>query len=311
MEPAISDYDGAWKTALNAFFPAFLALFFPQAHSNIDWTQPLVFLETELQQSAPTQNTGKQRVDTLVQVARTDGSPAQVLVHVEVQSQPDNRLAERMFRYHGRIFDRDQIPVVSLVVLADDSPSFRPDRFGYAIWGCEAFLHFPTVKLRDLDRAALETEENVFALITLLHRDAQETQGLTAERLTRKLTRWRQVLRRGYAVETVRLLIQVMERLLRLPSALQISSVAQLRAIEVEETGMDTFITSIEELGREEGQRDLLTILLEAKLGPLPPSLHTRLRNLEAARLRPLALALLGFTTLDDLTAWLDQPSIA
>jgi hypothetical protein len=106
MEQPASDFDGAWKYALEQYFAPFLALFFPEAHAAINWGQEIAFRDTELQQIAPEDQEGKQRVDKLVQVWRRDGTPAWVFVHVEVQSQRDPDFAARMFRYHARLYDR-------------------------------------------------------------------------------------------------------------------------------------------------------------------------------------------------------------
>lgn len=46
------DYDGAWKNALDAYFPDFLALLWPTLHAQIDWTHKPVFLDKELQRLA-------------------------------------------------------------------------------------------------------------------------------------------------------------------------------------------------------------------------------------------------------------------
>ena len=97
-QPA-SDFDGAWKYALEQQFDTFLAFFFPQAHAAIDWQRPVVVRDNELQQVAPEDQAGKQRVDRLVEVYRLDGEPALVLVHIEIQAQRDSAFASRMFRY--------------------------------------------------------------------------------------------------------------------------------------------------------------------------------------------------------------------
>jgi Domain of unknown function (DUF4351) len=319
MESVSADYDGAWKLAVQELFPAFLAALFPVAHANIDWTQAVTFRDTEVQQSDPERTTGKQRVDVLAQVVSTDGTPAEVLVHVEIQSQRDTSLPERMFRYYGRIFDRDQVPVVSLVVLADDSPTFHPDSFRYARWGCEIVLRFPTIKLLDLDRAMLEADPSIFAAIILMHRDAQETTGQPAARMARKFARWRQVLRGGYDAVTVRVLLDIMDRLMRLPVALREPTTVTMQQIEREETNMERFITSFEEVGfergleagRQEERRSLVLHQLETACGPLSVTTRDRIAQLSADHLQALAFALLRFTQQADLERWLDQATEA
>ncbi|MCG8349159.1 MAG: DUF4351 domain-containing protein [Chloroflexales bacterium] len=310
MDLPPSDFDGAWKYALEQFFAPFLELFFPRAYAAIDWTQPVTFRETELQQIAPEDQAGQQRVDKLVRVRRRDGSPAWVLVHVEIQSQHDANFAERMFRYHARLFDRDRIPVVSLAVLGDEAPGWRPDRFGYDLWGCELSLRFPMVKLLDLDPAMLAATPNPFAVLTLLHRDAQETRGQPDERLQRKVVRYRALLRQGYNAEDVRRLIRLMEHIMRLTPDLMLVAHQAMRQVEQEELGMDTFITSFEEIGRAEGQREIVVRLLARKIGALPEAVQERVSALSAEQVLALGEALLDFSSLADLTAWLDAQDV-
>ncbi len=44
-----TDYDGAWKEALEVYFPQFMAFFFPDAHDDINWEVGYEFLDKELQ----------------------------------------------------------------------------------------------------------------------------------------------------------------------------------------------------------------------------------------------------------------------
>jgi hypothetical protein len=302
MDTPASDFDGAWKEALERFFEPFLAFLFPQVHAGIDWTQPVLFQDTALQQVAPDEPQGKQHVDKLVRVVRRDGTATWLLIHIEIQRQYDRDFPERMFCYHARTYDRDRRLVVSLAVLADEEPAWRPDQFGYALWGCELALRFPVVKLRDLDRAMLEASPNIFATLTLLHRDAQETHGQPQARMQRKLDGYRRILRQGYTLEEIRALLRLMEYLLRLSTELTRPTVAAMKQIEREEVGM-TLVTSFEAIGRE----DVVLRLLTRKLGPLPEEVTARIAALDSATMLLLADALLDFATQDDLRAWLDQ----
>jgi len=42
--------------------------------------------------------------------------------------------------------------VASFAILGDDRPAWRPDRFGYELWGTEVGIRFPTAKLLDYGR---------------------------------------------------------------------------------------------------------------------------------------------------------------
>ncbi len=102
-----------------------------------------------------------------MRVWRQDGAEAWVLVHGEVQSQAEADFAERMYIYNYRLFDRYRRRVVSLAVLGDERAGWRPERFGYELWGCEVGLRFPTVKLLDYRArwTELEASRNPFAVV--------------------------------------------------------------------------------------------------------------------------------------------------
>lgn len=60
-----------------------------------------------------------------------DGEEAWLLLHIELQSQMDSGFPKRMFIYHYRIYDRYDREVVSLAVLGDEQPNWRPTEYGY------------------------------------------------------------------------------------------------------------------------------------------------------------------------------------
>ena len=161
-----------------------MAFFLPAVHADIDWTSGYQFLNQELRQVAQEAELGKRRVDKLVEVRRKDGSEQWVHIHIEIQSQHDAQFAERMYVYNYRIFDRFRRQPYSFAVLADESPSWRPDHFGAAVWNCLATIRFPVVKLSDYRAqwAQLEASANPFAIVVMAHLKTQETQGNPADR---------------------------------------------------------------------------------------------------------------------------------
>lgn len=161
------DYDSPWKDAVQHDFPAFLEFYFPAIHRQIDWTAGFTFLDQELRAVVREAEQGKRVVDLLVQVRRLDGRETWVYIQIEIQTQRDLSLPERMFVYHYRLFDRYQAPIASLVVLADPVPDWRPDRFGYELFGCEVGIRFPMAKLADYAERLedLLADSNPFALL--------------------------------------------------------------------------------------------------------------------------------------------------
>jgi len=76
-----------------------------------------------------------------------------------------------------RIYDRHRQPVISLAVLGDEDPTWRPDHFGYGMFGCTMAIQFPVVKLVDYapQSEGLESASNPFAGVVLAHLKTQET----------------------------------------------------------------------------------------------------------------------------------------
>ena len=114
------DFDSPWKEILETYFKEFMVFFFPAANAEIAWEKGYEFLDKELQQVIREAEVGKRLVDKLVKVWTQEGEQIWVLIHIEVQSQPELGFAERMFIYHYRIRELYNCPVASFAVLGDD-----------------------------------------------------------------------------------------------------------------------------------------------------------------------------------------------
>ncbi len=247
------DYDGAWKSALDVYLPEFLALCFPSIHAAIDWGRPYRFLETELQRASGEDQQGRRTADKLIEVWGHQGGTTWVLIHIEVQSQGQAEFARKMFEYYSRLRERFEHPVVSIAVLGDARPRWRPQTYETALWGCELRFRFPTIKLLDYREriAELAALRNPVAALILAHLAAQRTRARPAHRLAEKLAITRRLYDQGYTPEQVRLAFGFIDWLLRLPDALKAQFVQELRMFE-EERHM-TYITSVEEVFIEQG----------------------------------------------------------
>jgi hypothetical protein len=71
-------------------------------------------------------------------------------------------------------------------VPGDDEPAWRPDQFGYGMFGCATGIHFPIVKLVAYSSHAeqLEADLNPLATVVLAHLKTQETRADPAARRT-------------------------------------------------------------------------------------------------------------------------------
>ncbi len=69
----MTDYDSPWKEMLDGYFPDFMALFFPDAYQDIDWSRGYESLDTELQQIVRDAELGRRLADKLMKVWRRPG----------------------------------------------------------------------------------------------------------------------------------------------------------------------------------------------------------------------------------------------
>jgi hypothetical protein len=292
------DFDSPWKEALEVYFRAFLALFYPHIHADIDWSRGYVFLDKELQKILPKAARGRLYVDKLVKVWRKNGREAWVLIHVEVQTQREADFPRRMYGYNTRLTDRYNRTVVSLAVLADDDPNWRPDHFADELWGWSVRMGWPALKLLDYaDRVAeLEGSENPFAKVVLAHLKALETRQDPAGRRTWKLRLVRGLYERGFSSEDVRQLLRVIDWLMELPPPFKQQFDQDLD--EYEEGRRMPYVTTWE----RNGMRKVIEDALRTKFGDEGLELMPAIAERDDAEIY-LALnrAIVTATTLDEV----------
>lgn len=106
---ATTDHDSPWKEALEYYFQDFLELLFPEIAQAINWQHPPEFLDKELQKIVNQSPEGRQYADKLVKVQLNDGQETWLLIHVEVQGEPETAFELRMYTYYHRILSRYKI----------------------------------------------------------------------------------------------------------------------------------------------------------------------------------------------------------
>lgn len=257
---ARADFDSPWKEALQHFLSPFLAFFFPDIHDGIDWAKGYESLDKELHQIARAAPSGGALADKLFKVWQRGPAKGEVwlLIHVEVQGAPEEGFPERMFRYNVRAFDRYNRTVVSLAVLTDDRPDWRPSQFAYGLWGAATGIRFLNAKLLDWRGRSgeLVASPSPFAPVVLAHLRALDTRNDPEARRTSKLDLVKSLYQRGWSAEDVRQHFRIIDWLLDLPEELRHSFVNDLHAWE-EVNRMPPYVTSVErhakEIGREEG----------------------------------------------------------
>jgi len=263
----MADYDSPWKEALDSYFEPFMAFFFPEAHREIDWGRGYEALDKELQQAVREAELGRRVVDKLVRVWRTGGQEEWVLVHVEVQSQEEAEFARRMYVYNYRLFDRYNRTVASLAVLGDEREGWKPDHFGYSLWGCSVAFRFATVKLLGYaaEVPALEASANPFATVVLAHLKTQETRQDPDARRAWKMRLVKALYGRGLDAKDVRQLFRFIDWLMDLPQGLEETFWQEVHQYE-EEKHMP-FLTTPERIGLKKGLLQGIEVSLEVKFG--------------------------------------------
>jgi hypothetical protein len=261
------DLDSPWKEALEHFLDPFLALLFPTVHKNIDWRRGYQSLDKELQQITRRARTGKRLADKLFKVWSVNGKEAWLLIHIEVQGQKESGFEERMFVYNYRTFDRYRRPVVSMALLCDDNPTWRPDRFAYNVWGSSHDFRFLTVKLLDYQdqTAALEQNPNPFAPLLIAHLKVLETQESPAERWQWKVRLIKGLYERGLNAESARQLMRLTDWMMQLPDDLERTFRQEIH--DFEESRTMPYIPSYERFARQEALLKAVGTLLESKFG--------------------------------------------
>jgi predicted transposase/invertase (TIGR01784 family) len=262
---AASEYDSAWKDVIEELFEPFLGFFFPNIHQDIDFAKGYEFLSRELRNIFPDGNVGKRYADELVKVHLKDGSVKciAIFIHIEVQGKKEQFFPERTYVYNYRIYDNKRegiTEVISLVVLTDEDPNYRPDEYCVSRWGFELRMKYPLVKLIDyqLDeekRKQLQTSSNPMAMVVkaqLKSYKAKKSDPLN--RYNVKFELIRECYRQGYPREKLRILLKFMDWIIRLPKEYQ--KKINDAVTKLEEENKMTYVSSWEREAREQGRRE-------------------------------------------------------
>jgi len=278
------EHDSAWKEVLEKLFERFLSFFFPQIHKDIDFSRGFEFLDNELQQIAVESESGKRIVDKLVKVYLLDGSEQWLLIHIEIQGYEQQEFPERMYVYNYRIFDKHRREVISLALLTDENPNFRPNEYSRSRrdWGFEVVCCFPMVKLIDYREhwAELETNPHPFAIIVRAYLKALEIIGNVQEKYSWKKHFLLELYQAGMDRETLWVIYKFIDWMIRLPKDLNKAFVTEMKTIE--EAKHMSLITSAEEVGLEKGIDSIhriIATLIKRKFGALGQQLAERARE--------------------------------
>ena len=317
------DLDGSWKLGLDDFLPQLMLLLFPHSYAEIDWSRAYRPLNAELQAILPADETATRRfADALYQVFRRDGGELWIVLHFEVQNQPDPGLPKRMFVYNYRCFERYGAEVFGYAILGDRNPDYRPGPYVSRLGKCGLVYEYEVAKLLDHPIEDLEASDNPAALLLLAHHYTLRSKRRQTRRRGFKLHLTRLLFRKGYRLEQANSLFKVIDRMLRLEPEQAIIFTREVVVLR-EEPDMSDYVHTFEwvfthlgreegleqgkkigveqgkKIGAEQGQKRLLRAQLVRRFGKLPAWAEARLERAESETVERWSLQLLDAGSLE------------
>lgn len=297
------DHDRLFKKLLTTFFVEFVELFLPEVSSYLE-RQSVKFLDKEVFTDV---TSGDRYEADLVVRAQFRGQESFFLIHTEHQARAEANFSQRMFRYFARLYEKFALPVYPVVLFSYDAPR-RPEPTSHRV-------EFP-------DKVVLEFNYSVIQLNRLNWRDFLRQQNPVASALMAKMNiapedrprvkseclRLLATLRLDPA--RMQLISGFIDTYLRLNLEEEEIFRAEINRFEpVEQEVVMEIVTSWMEQGlqqgRQEGELTVILRQLTRRIGTVEPELQERIRQLSLAQLEDLAEALLDFSDVADLTAWL------
>ena len=237
------------------------------------------------------------------------GKESCFLIHVENQSSKQPSFDKRMFRYFSRLYEKFDIPVYPVVLLSYDSPKTPETNVHQIAFPHKVILQFnyDVIQLNQLNWRDFLRQQNpvATALMAKMNIAPAERRQVKFECLrllaTLKLDPARMRLISGFIDTYLRLSPQE-QKLLQ-------DEIATIEPREKEEV-MEIVTSWMEEgieQGKEQATLSLVIRQLPRRVGTLTPELEARVQQLSLTQLEDLSVALLDFSSVEDLTVWLEQ----
>ena len=291
--------DNPWKDVCEKKLPLVFSLLYSRVYDALDWTQDYEALDQELRKFSPASKAGGRIADRLIKAfSRDSGDPR--YFHLEVQGKKERGFRRRIHLCNLRGEERFNAHLVSLVLLTDKNPHWRPCRYvsgqfplpsepideqqGPGASGKkkrrqhyldERTLRFLMVKLIDFrgQEADLEALDNPMGLFVAAHLEALRTRADAQAREQVKLRLIRNLRQRKMDLEDSRFWLDCLDWFLQLPRERELALSQELERLDKEENM--AFVNFIErfgmekglEKGRGEGRLDTLRWYLKTRYG--------------------------------------------
>lgn len=323
-----SNFDGAWKTALQTWLRECLHLFWPHLHRAVDWRYAPVFLDKELKLLGRLLKKNVRQVDMLAELQLISGTKTILLIHLEVQAgNVSASFSERMLYYHLHLQQHHpKHNIFSSAILLDRESGPDTETFLSRTFGCELVFQFPVLNLASWRHRMAELEMlapvNPFAVVVMAQLECRATKPDTTRlasklRLAQALSRW------NHGADIRRKLFFVLDAVLALPAALddlfiesleqtedptmmqQLNSLERVLLRREKAAGLEEGLQKGLKQGIQQGERggasDVLKTLLERKFGALPEWASARIAQADTEELRQWALNVLDAHTIDEV----------
>ena len=302
------DHDRLFKELLTTFFVEFIELFFPTVREYLE-PDSLTFLDKEVF----TDVTAGARYETdLLAKIKFAEQDSYFLIHLENQSYSQADFGKRMFRYFSRLHEKFDLPIYPIVVFSFNQPK-TPQESSYSIEFQDLKVlefNYRVVQLNQLKWSDYIEMSNPIAsgLIALMAMKPEERPFVKLQSLQLLAS-----LKLNPA--EIQLVSGFIDSYLKLNTTEQQIFEQEIDKIDPErrEIVMEVMGNWIEiglnkglKQGREEEIERVVLRLLQRKIGTLEFPVEEKIKTLSIEQLEDLSVAILDFTSVADLIAWLD-----
>jgi hypothetical protein len=162
-------HDQLFKEVLQAHLQDFLELFFPDVAARLNLDSPR-FRDKEFFTDFP--KGSRREADVVAELKTHEGAPELVLVHIEVELQAGEKIAQRMFEYYALLRHRYQLPVFPVVVYLHGGQGLRKQEYKETLFERELIrFSFMSIGLAKLEaKEYVEKSPLAAALAALMNR---------------------------------------------------------------------------------------------------------------------------------------------
>jgi hypothetical protein len=298
------EFDAPWKTVLDVYFQDFMAFCWPEKYNEIDWSKGYKTLDKELIKLARNVSIGNRVADKLIEVYLKNGEKQCILIHIEIHGRSEKNFGERMLVYRYRARDKYGKSIVSMAILIDDDPKWRPEYFREELWDTYIEIKFWVIKILDYKNRIeeLEASGNPFAQVILAQLVALENK-LPEDKLASKINLIRRLYRRQWKKKDILNFLDFIDWIITLPPPLEPQFREAVKVIEEERQMkyMNTFERLSFEEGVQKGEGTLLLCLLKDKFKTIPRQYRKQIKEAKLNDLKKWAKRILHKNQLEEI----------